>query len=540
MTTTTTHTVADAIAQACARHGVKRAFGVPGGGSSLDLIAAFARQGIDFHLCRTETGATLMAGADAEIRHGFGVAIATQGPGAASAMNGLAHASLDRAPVLFVSDGWTARQSAFDTHQVFDQRAMSSPVVKGFSRLESEAPGDEIEALIDTMRTAPWGPVHIELTKENAGRAVASRPLTAASSVRYAPAVSVQGEPHALLARARRPVLLVGLEARDDGAAAQILALAQRLRCPVLTTYKAKGLVSDAFEGLVGHFTGGAAERDCVAQADLIVLCGLDPVELIGRPWPYTAPVLDIGLAAHPVHYVMPAAAMHGPLALHLGSLRPDAQPSDWRPDEIDALRYAMRERLAFASGGPGLSPQLVVERAMQAVGPVRPAITVDAGAHMFSAMAFWQATAAGSALISNGLATMAYALPAGIARALHAPETPTIAFTGDGGLAMCAGELATAVQAKARLCVVVFNDSTLSLIAIKQRDRGMADAGVRPSAVDFTSVARGFGLKAFCATNEAEYAAALHDALASEAPCLIDVLVDPTGYRAQAKALRG
>ncbi len=91
----------------------------------------------------------------------------------------------------------------------------------------------------------------------------------------------------------------------------------------------------------------------------------------------------------------------------------------------------------------------------MEAAGPDRPAVTVDAGAHMFSAMAFWQARAAGSALISNGLATMAYALPAGIASALASPERPTVVFTGDGGLMMCAGELATAAQSGARVCVI-------------------------------------------------------------------------------------
>ena len=74
----TQQSIAELVARGCAAHGVKRAFGVPGGGSSLDLIEAFDRHGIDFVLCRTETGAALMAAADAELRHGFGVAVATQ------------------------------------------------------------------------------------------------------------------------------------------------------------------------------------------------------------------------------------------------------------------------------------------------------------------------------------------------------------------------------------------------------------------------------------------------------------------------------
>nr|WP_255592992.1 thiamine pyrophosphate-dependent enzyme [Bordetella sp. BOR01] len=166
--------------------------------------------------------------------------------------------------------------------------------------------------------------------------------------------------------------------------------------------------------------------------------------------------------------------------------------------------------------------------------------MTVDAGAHMFSAMAFWQARAPGGALISNGLATMGYALPAAIARSLHCPDEQVIAFTGDGGLMMCAGELATAAQAAGKLCVVVFNDAALSLIALKQHDRGMRDAGVSWPQADFAAVARGFGMLAHRAHTQAEYEAALRQAFQCARPCLIDVRVDPSGYGRQAKALRG
>jgi acetolactate synthase-1/2/3 large subunit len=530
-------TVAEWIASTCAAQGVRRAFGVPGGGSCLDLIDAFGRHGIDFVLCRTETGAVLAAAADAELRHGFGVALATQGPGAACAMNGLAHASLDRAPVLFISDGWTAQQRTLDTHQVFDQHAMSAPVVKVQSRLESDDVGAELQAVLRAMRAAPWGPAHIILTGENARRTV-SAPV--APAVTTAPTVQHHGDALALLRAARRPVVVVGLEARDHGAPAAVQALVGRLQCPVLTTYKAKGIVSDDAKWTVGHLTGGAAESDTLAAADLVVFCGLDPVELIGKPWTYPAPVLDIALLRHPVHYVAPAAAAYGPLAAALEALLPGATRSDWSNAEIAALREAMQARLAYPAVAQGVTPQSVVQAALRLAGPLRPQITVDAGAHMFSAMAFWQAQQPAGALISNGLATMAYALPAGIASALHAPERATLVFTGDGGLMMCAGELAAAAQSGARLCVIVFNDGALSLIALKQRNRQMGDAGTRLPHADFASVARGFGLQAFTAHTQAEYEHALQQALAVQGPVLIDVRVDPGGYQAQAKALRG
>lgn len=537
-------TVADAIARACAEHGVRNAFGVPGGGSSLDLIAAFARAGIDFRLCRTETGATLMAAADAESRNGFGVALGTQGPGLANAMNGIAHACLDRAPVMFISDGWTAAQSRFDTHQVFDQRAMSAPVVKMASRLESDDPVSELAALITAMRSAPWGPVHVELTGENARRSCRIADTLSESAVSAKIDSAGQADRTAelgrLLAAARRPLLLVGLEARACGVADEILALADHWHSPILTTYKAKGVIGDDADWVVGHFTGGALEREAVAMADLIVLCGFDPVELIGRPWPYTAPVIDIGLVRHPIHYVEPAAALYGDLAGNLRRLRSKVGPALWSTAEVARLRGDMRERLAYKGSGAGLTPQQVVEIAQRAAGPASASITVDAGAHMFSAMGFWRAREAGSALISNGLATMGFALPAGIGRALHRPDRPTLVFTGDGGLMMCAGELATAAQCGARVCVIVFNDGALSLIALKQENRGLTKAGVDWQWADFAGIARGFGVAGFTATTASDYASALDEALALDGPSLIDVRIDPSGYRAQAQALRG
>lgn len=530
-------TVAQTIAATCKAKGVRRVFGVPGGGSCLDLIRAFAEEGIAFVLARTETAAVLMAAATAELTGGFGVAMTTQGPGTASATNGIAHASLDRAPVLLLTDGWTERQSRFDTHQVFDQRALMAPITKASTRLEGSEVADELERLIALMTTAPWGPVHVELTGENARRLV-----PAAATVSPPPRGSNRTDLDAarrLIASARRPVVLLGLEARTAGVGPQVQALATRLGCPVLPTYKAKGIVPDALASVVGLFTGGAVERATVDQADVIVLCGLDPVELIGKPWPYKAPVVDLAEVAHQVHYMKPVVGVYGKLRATLEALGTIDGASTWRQDELAALRAEARKRLAYPGKGDGLTPEQVVAEA-RAIAPADTRATVDAGAHMFSAMAFWDAPMQGGALISNGLASMGFALPAAIAVALEKPAAPVIAFTGDGGLMMCLGELATAAQVKAKVCVVVFNDASLSLIALKQQARQMPKEGIDGPRIDFADIARGCGVAAFAATTLDEYRAALRTALSADGPVLIDVQVDPSGYLAQSIALRG
>jgi acetolactate synthase-1/2/3 large subunit len=201
-----------------------------------------------------------------------------------------------------------------------------------------------------------------------------------------------------------------------------------------------------------------------------------------------------------------------------------------------------MRAALRYESQGPGLSPQQVVELAVDAATrlPALPRIAVDAGAHMFSAMAFWPSAAPCDALISNGLATMAFALPAAIASALHEPARLAIAFTGDGGLFMCLAELSTAVQQGARVVTIVFNDGALSLIDIKQQQRGLAPRGVRWERPDFAAVMRGLGGRGYRVDDEAGYREALAAAFAGEGPALVDVVVDPSGYGDQLKALRG
>lgn len=537
-------TVVNEIVEVCARHGVRHVFGIPGGGSSLDLIRAFAESNIQFVLTHSETAATMMAAAYAELGGGIGVAITTQGPGTASAANGVAHASLDRAPIFLISDGWTAKQAAFDSHQVFDQRALLAPVVKATSRVETEDVSEEIEALVTLMQTEPWGPVYLELTGENARRVVERKSAYRTPKMPTAPASSATDEAiasaRAMLESARKPVILLGLEARARGVAAQVQVLARKLGCPILATYKAKGIVSDDADNMIGLFTGGAAETECAGAADLIVLCGFDPVELIGRPWAYTAPVLDLAPVRHPVHYVKPEVGIYQPLIRTLVALSDINGASEWTAREFQTLRWNMRSRLTYEGNGTGLTPEEVVCTAQEVTSGRLPRATVDAGAHMFSVMAFWQVRQHGDILISNGLASMGFALPAAIATALHSPDRSVVAFTGDGGLMMCLGELATAAQYKARICVVVFNDAGLSLISIKQRSRQLPTEGVDWPRPDLAAVARGLGLEAFSASNIKQYREALALAHAVDGPSLIDVHVDPSGYLKQSIALRG
>ena len=177
----------------------------------------------------------------------------------------------------------------------------------------------------------------------------------------------------------------------------------------------------------------------------------------------------------------------------------------------------------------------------VRAQAPPEAIATVDSGAHMLAVMPLWPADEPRRLLISSGLATMGYALPAAIAAALHAPDAPVIAFTGDGGLGMTLMELETAVRHRLRVIVVVFNDSALSLIKIKQSATGQGGAGAASyGRTSFAIAAAAMRVAAASVTDPEELAAALAAALTRDGPTLIDARVDPAGYPALLDLTRG
>ena len=163
-------------------------------------------------------------------------------------------------------------------------------------------------------------------------------------------------------------------------------------------------------------------------------------------------------------------------------------------------------------------------------------AVTVDAGAHFLVAMPFLPVTEPRQVLISNGLSTMGYALPAAIGAALARPGRPTVCLTGDGGLGIPLAELETLARTGADVVVVVFNDAALTLIELKQLPEQGGPAAVRYLPTDFAKVARASGMEGVVAENRAQ----LEDALAGPRPRLIDARIDPTAYRAVIEAARG
>jgi acetolactate synthase-1/2/3 large subunit len=313
--------------------------------------------------------------------------------------------------------------------------------------------------------------------------------------------------------------------------------LIERHRLPALVTYKAKGVVPDQHRCFGGVFTHATLEKALIDQSDLILGIGLDPVELLPRPWTYAQPVLYIGAWSVSSAHVPFAAQLVGDVATTVADVSARLATSQW---DLDDLRRSVeRQRRVIDIPTGGLSAQRVVAIAAERFA-ARCRVTVDAGAHMFAATMLWPAAAPGQLLISNGLSTMGFALPAAIGAAVADGGRRVVALTGDGGLLMCAGELLTAARERLPIVVVVFNDASLSLIEIKQQRKQYRPAGVELGAVNWRAIAEGFGVTAFAAANGREFERALEQATAVDGPSLIDARIDRHNYGEVLTAIRG
>ena len=523
--------VAREIAAALAGEGTQYVFGVPGGGANLRLIDACEREGLRFVLCHGETSGAIMASTYAELTGCPGACLATRGPGAASLANGIAHAWLDRCPVLAVTDVVGAEQRSRISHQHLDQRRLLGAVAKASWTLGA-CGGEPVTTALAHAMGPPWGPVHLDVDPKSAS---SIEPLPAAPASRDI-ATSL-GRARRACTGARRPLVVAGIGCRR--AEQHVASFAAEHGLPVLTTYKAKGTVDEFSPNAAGLLTGATIEAPVLDAADLILAVGLDPVELIPAPWPYAAPVVALGPWISDDAYFEPCASLVADVPEALGLLAGCVDGSGWRTTG-QQFRERAREKLLRAADPGGLSAHDVVLEAREAF-PGDTIATVDSGAHMLVAMELWDVGEPRCALISSGLATMGFALPAAVAAGLLSATRRVVCFTGDGGLGMCLAELETLARLNLPVTVILLDDAALSLIEVKQRPG--ADGGanaVRYRAVDFAELARSCGLPASRVSDRSGVRSALALARSTAGPMLIDAVVDPSSYPAVLDAIRG
>lgn len=526
---------ADVLAERLYEAGCRHAFGMPGG-EVLTLINALEKAGIAFHLARHENAAGFMAEGVHHMTGAPAILVATVGPGAMNGVNVVANAEQDRVPMIVLTGCVDAAEAESYTHQVLDHRAVFDPITKATFTLDANAAGIMTEKAIGIATEGRNGPVHIDVPISVADAPAKPYPYRRTKVSAVAPSGSDLSTAQDWLANASRPVMVVGLDVLYDRSEYTVKAFAERYNIPVITTYKAKGVLPEDHPLAIGGAgLSPLADKHLsafVGAADLILCVGYDPIEM--RPgwqnlWdPKEVNVIDIH--AEPNHHFMHHASLSfvadtGASLLAIGE---GIEPGEtWPNGEVAALKADL------ASAFPDTDawgPAGVIAECREVL-PNDTVATVDSGAHRILLSQMWTCHGPRTLLQSSGLCTMGCAVPLAIGAKLVEPNRTVVSFSGDAGFLMVAGEMSTAAENGHNTIFVVFVDESLALIELKQRQRQLPNAGVDFIGHDYAAIGRAFGGHGATVTNRAELRAALEDAMAAEKFTVIAAVIEPQSY---------
>jgi acetolactate synthase-1/2/3 large subunit len=508
--------------------GVRHVFGHPGG-EVVDLIEGFRQAGLEFVLAKHETGAAFMAEAMASSTGRPGACVATLGPGATNLVTGVAHAYLDRSPLIAITGQLPVDRYEIVTHQKLDLRALFAPVTKWQARVTAASAAAVTDRALRIALRPRQGPVFLEVPSDvPAQEAVASPPAAEEPHAGGALDPRSVDAATARLAKSARPVLLAGLDALDAAVAAPLQRLIEAWGIPAILSPKAKGLLRDDHPLCVGTIEGlGSAKLyEWIGGRDLVVMVGFDPVEF-DRDWLAAAPVIHVSPLPNDDRYYRSAVELVGPVPAALDALRARATPKD----TSDAARFRDEFRRFVRPSRPGLTSQDVLGALRDAL-PEDALLSCDVGFNKSVSIQCWPAYAPRTFFVSNGLSSMGYGLPAAIGLKLAHPGRAVACVLGDGGFAMSVAELETAARLGLAITVVILADEALQQIKAGQERKGFAATGTTFGALDYRALATAFGADGVEVRTVDECRTAFRDAARSRRVTLIAAHVDPAGYR--------
>lgn len=527
---------AEAIAAGLVGAGCRHAFGMPGG-EVLVLLDALVRAGVEFTLARNENAAGFMAEGAWQATGAPGVLLTTIGPGLANAVNSIANAFQEQVPVIVLSGCIGPAQASQFTHQVIDQQALLAPITKATFQVAEGNAQVIVEKALAIAQADPPGPVHIDLPDS---LATTPAPVldTPAPLVHPAGGLASSAVDQALtrLKVAKKPMIVAGIGAVLHGAGPDILRLAEASGMPVVTTYKAKGIIPEDHPlALGGHGLSPLSDKTILpllAASDCVLCLGYDPIEMRSdwiRPW-----------AAESALEFVHAQAEHG---MHGSALRQVA--------DVRAAARALAEGLAEPLQGVWPEGEPLAARAALAKvfapretwGPhaifgvlntdlaENSVVTVDSGAHRILLSQMFHANRPGHLLQSAAFCTMGVALPLAIGFKRAAPQVPVVAVVGDGGLDMAPGDLATLRDMRLPLTIVVLVDDALTLIGRKQTAMQLAQNAVTFGRTDLPALARAYGGHGETVRDVDALRQALHGAEGRDGFTLVACEIDKDGY---------
>ena len=517
------------------RYGVEQVFGIPGV-HTVELYRGLARSSIRHVTPRHEQGAGFMADGYARTRGKPGVCFIITGPGMTNITTAMGQAYADSIPMLVISSVQSRSQlggGRGKLHELPNQGAMMAGVAAFSHTLMSAAELPTVLARAFALfQAARPRPVHIEIPLdvlvENADALLGTAPVSIARAGAAPAAIQQMSQ---LLAAAQRPLILAGGGAID--AAPALTRLAETLGAPVALTINAKGMLPGAHPLLIGSTQSLVATRALVAEADVVLAIGTELAETDydvtfagGFEIPGALLRIDIDpdqtVRNYPPQVALVADAHIAADAL-LAELNRQPQPprrNDWGAQRVTRLwadltptwDAATRAQSVFLNTVlQALPGAVIVGDSTQPVYSGNLTLNPDHPRRWFNS--------------STGYGTLGYALPAAIGAWLGRGDgQPVVCLIGDGGLQFSLPELASAVEARTPIIVLLWNNQGYEEIKKYMLNRAIEPVGVDIYTPDFVAVAKGLGCAAERIQGPASLRMALRAAADREGPTLIEI----------------
>ncbi len=531
MPTARSQTVADALVSRLRDHGVRHIFGYPGGQLTPIYDALYRQSDIRHILARDEQAAAFMADGYARATGRVGVCLAVCGPGVFNAATALATSFTDSIPVLCISGQVSHRGLRTGYYHENEQLQACAWLTKACLRVTESRDIDQgIDIAFAGTTSAPPrpGPVLVEVPLNVlASPADKSAPRVPPSPAPVDPGLDeAVGKLADLLAEWKRPLLLAGGGVISAGAEPVLARLAERLGAPVLHTLMGKcaipgdhpqaaGLTWHQATSDVSHMEGNFSPLLKMADGLLAVGCRFSQAATGSWSMPRPASVAQIDIDPSEIGRHIPVAAgISGDAKTVLGELLrrlPDKPRKGWVKLPAPRPRWRL----------PGIDLIDPLRRVL----PRDAIVAADITRLAYIMLSEFPVYAPRSFLHPAGFVSMGHGIPAALGAKAAFPDRTVVAIEGDGCFQMCGMELATAVQEKLPIIVVLVNDNCLSLIkSTQERKFDRRFIGVDLVNPDFCKFAEAFGVRSWRVSDDAAFETALREAMATNEPSLIEV----------------
>ena len=535
---------AQMVVEALLREGAGTVFGHPGG-AILPVYDALHGSAIQHYLMRHEQGAAHAAdGFSRAAGDRVGVCLATSGPGACNLATGLANANMDSIGMVALTGQVAVASLGSDAFQEADTIGVTMPLVKHsyLVRRPEDIPGIMHQAFY-IARTGRPGPVLVDLPKDvTSGQGTAVWPEGRPRIRGYRPNPPPVPEADleravALLEGAARPLLMIGGGCVKSGAQVEVVALAERLGCPVISTLMGLGALPGthpAHLGMMGMH-GTPIANIATTQCDLLIGVGVRFDDRVTGALPRFAPqakILHIDIDRAEVGKNVPAqVALVGDCRSVLRRLLRMLPGRDVRHAWLPEVGAALHPEDGRVSGYPeerfqdGRISGPATVRAIYRATHGRAIVVTDVGQHQMWGAQHYAYGRPGQFITSGGLGTMGFGLPAAIGAQVARPGDTVVCMTGDGSLQMTLQELAVVAAYRLPVKIVIFNNGALGMVRKWQelfyQERYSYSALWNP---DFCKLAEAYGIAAVRVERHDMLDATLERMMAMEGPVLADV----------------